>query len=241
MHDTVLFPHITEETRRTTFMESISTGPCIRTVNRSTLYDDVLMLYSEECIATEYPMHMKFKDEQGVDCGGVSRDMISAFWEEAYRKMFDGSTLLTPTVAPHTDVSAVFPSVGRFLSHGFLCTGFLPTRVAFPALAGMLLGVGVKIETSVLLDSFMDYISEVDRGVLREALTISRALSLATFPSNLQDNLLTILSEFGCRQIPVPSNLPEVLVHIAKYTFQSTPMLAIVEINSGIPQVHQQF
>ena len=21
-------------------------------------------------------MHMKFKDEQGVDCGGVSRDMI---------------------------------------------------------------------------------------------------------------------------------------------------------------------
>ena len=157
VHNSLLFSHIIEETRRTTFMETISTGPCIHTVNRSTLYDDVLRLYKEECIATEYPMHMKFKDEQGVDCGGVSRDMISAFWEEAYRKMFDGSTLLTPTVAPHTDVSAVFPSVGRFLSHGFLCTAHLS------CFAGMLLGVGMKIESSVLLDSFMDYTSEVDR------------------------------------------------------------------------------
>ena len=50
--------------------------------------------------------------------------------------------------------------------------------------------------------------------------------------------MLTILSEFGCRQVPVPNNLPEVLVHIA---FQSIPMLAIVDVNSGIPQVHRPF
>ena len=63
--------------------------------------------------------------------------------------------------------------------YGFLCTGFLPTRVPFPALAVMLLGVGVKNETLVLLYLLMDYISEVDRGVLREALTISRAHSVS--------------------------------------------------------------
>ena len=164
-------------------------------------------------------MHMMFKDELAVDYGGVSRDMISAFWEEAYRKLFDGSSFLTPTVAPHTYISAVFPPVDRFLSHGFLCTGFLPARIAFPALAGMLLGAGVKIETSVLLESFIDYISEVDRGVLKEALTISRAQSHATFPNNLKENLLMILNEFGCHQVPVPNNLPEVLVHIAKYIY----------------------
>ena len=93
----------------------------------------------------------------------------------------------------------------------------------------MLLGVGMKIESSVLLDSFMDYISEVDWRVLIEALTIFRAQSLATFPNNLQDNLLTNLAvvKFRCQ--------PEMLVHVAKRVFQSTPMLAI---NS---QVHKEF
>ena len=29
-----------------------------------------------------------------MDTGGVSRDMFSSFWEEAYRKNFDGESLI---------------------------------------------------------------------------------------------------------------------------------------------------
>ena len=103
-----------------------------------------------------------------MDCGGVSRDMISGFWEVAYRNLFDGSSLLTPTIDPNMNESADLPSVGSFFVTWFLlCTGFLPTRVAFPALAGMLLGPGVKIKTAILLEAFVDYLSEVDRGTLK--------------------------------------------------------------------------
>ena len=118
-------------------MDSISTKPCVRFVNRATLFEDIMELYGGETIAVEYPMCIKFVGEKAIDCGGVSRDMISGFWEMAYQKSFDGSCLLTPTIEPHMNAVAQLPSVGRFLSHAFLCTGFLPSRVVFPTLAGM--------------------------------------------------------------------------------------------------------
>ena len=241
IHDDIVKIFSTEQDRRTTFMDSISTKPCVRFVNRATLFEDIIELYGDDTIAVEYPMSIKFVGEKAIDCGGVSRDMISGFWEMAYRNIFDGSSLLTPTIEPHTNAIAQLPSVGRFLSHAFLCTGFLPTRVAFPTLAGMLLGPGVKIDSPILLEALADYLSEVDRGVLKEALTISRAQMCNSFPKYLKESLLTILSAYGCRQIPTPCNLQQMLLQVAKFVFQSMPMLAIVEINSGIPEVHKPF
>ena len=45
-------------------------------------------------ILKELPFRVQFKSERAVDTGGVSRDMFSSFWEEAYRKNFDGESLL---------------------------------------------------------------------------------------------------------------------------------------------------
>ena len=57
------------------------------TVDRANLYDDVLKLYQEGNITTECPIHIHFKEEIGVDVGGVQRDMLSGFWETAYKKI----------------------------------------------------------------------------------------------------------------------------------------------------------
>ena len=85
--------HFTEEVRRNKFMGCICCRPCIHSVSRSTLFEDIVQLYAEENICLEHPMNMKFVGEQAVDCGGVSRDMVSGFWEVAYIKSFDGSRL----------------------------------------------------------------------------------------------------------------------------------------------------
>ena len=236
-----MFNLFTEETRRSAFMNEVSNGAGMHTVNRKTLYDDVLRLYEHESITMEYPMYMKFEGEMAVDCGGVSRDVISGFWEEAYEKLFDGSTLLTPLMDPHINTAAVLPLVGRVLSHGFVCTGFLPTRVTFPTLAGMLLGPDVKIKSSHLVEAFVDYVSDVDREVLKEAITIAKADTCHSFPNSMKEKLLTVLSAFGCRQIPTTDSLPHNLAQIAKFVFQSKPMLAVTEIHSGIPQAHRPF
>ena len=91
------------------------------------VFVDVLKMYSDKAILREYPLHMEFEGEMAVDQGGVTRDMYSAFWEECYSTVFDGSTLLVPMLSPQTDVT-VLPVVGSIISHGYLVSGFLPVR-----------------------------------------------------------------------------------------------------------------
>lgn len=70
----------------------------------------------------------------------------------------------------------------------------------------MLLGPEVKIDPPILLETLADYLSEVDRGVLKEALTTCTAQMCNSFPKNLKESVLYILSAYGYHQIPTPSN-----------------------------------
>ena len=137
-----------------------------------------------------------FVDEIAVD---VQRDMYSGFWENAYSSLFEGSTLVTPMVHPQTDMS-VLPILGRILSHGYLVSDFLPVRIA------MLLGPSTPIARMVLLESFLDFISNVERTIFKRALL---HVEDNTFPSIVQEELMTCLSRFGCRVVPAPSSLME--------------------------------
>ena len=65
-----------------------------------------------------------------MDCGGVARNLLSGFWEEAVKKTFDGYRLLVPVIYPEIDMQ-VFPILGRVLSHGFLACNYLPVVIAF--------------------------------------------------------------------------------------------------------------
>ncbi|MCG8624697.1 MAG: hypothetical protein MJE68_22210 [Proteobacteria bacterium] len=77
-------------------------------------------MYTSELpqILQEYPFRIKYRDEKAVDVGGVSRDMFSAFFEEAYTKLFDGGSLLAPAVLPRIDMS-VWPVMGPITSHAY--------------------------------------------------------------------------------------------------------------------------
>ena len=130
-------------------------------VNRITLYNDLLALYMNcNDLIQEYPLSMEFIGEQAVDLGGVSRDVMSAFWQTTYEKLFDSSKLFVPVVSPHVEFS-LLPALGKILSHGYLCTGFLPTQIAFPSLAAMLVRPGAIMEDNILVESFLDYGSDL--------------------------------------------------------------------------------
>lgn len=128
--------------------------------------------------------------------------MFSEFWDAVYGKLFEGATTLTPMIHPQLDFS-VHPILGRILSHGLLIVGILPIRVALPSLISMLLGPYALIPTHIIINSFIDYISASERRTLKDALTFDKE---GSFPPSVQDNL-NVLSRFGCRQLPKPSNL----------------------------------
>lgn len=143
-------------------------------VKRANLYEDAIALYREENIMQEYPFWIKFKGEKAVDCGGVSRDMLSGFWEVAYQTIFDGGSLLTPLVSSDTDMN-VLPTIGTIISHGYLACGFIPVRIAFPSsLAAVLLGPMVTIPHHILVDTFVNSLSAFEAGKLKTAMQYAK-------------------------------------------------------------------
>ena len=100
-----------------------------------------------------------------MDLGGVRRDMLSGYWEEAYKLFFDRSTLLIPTVHPNINVSllsklvSLLSKLGVILSHGYLVCGFIPTRIAFPSVACILLDTAITISSKILVEDFTECLS----------------------------------------------------------------------------------
>ena len=69
----------------------------VYTISRAILFNDMLSLYIKDK-GLQYPFRFCFKDERAVNIGGVTRDAFSAFFEEVYVHLFDGTCLLHPAV-----------------------------------------------------------------------------------------------------------------------------------------------
>ena len=206
-------------------------------IRRSEVYDDVLQLFKEDNVLHYYPLSICFVNERAIDCGGVCRDMLSAFWDEAYKRHFDGSSLLTPVVHAQSNMSDL-PLLGKILSHGYLLEGYLPVQIAFPSLATILLGQ-VDIPERMLVASFVDSLSTVECQFLKGCLSI--ASTSEKFSSVVQGKLVDLLSRFGSRQMPSPSNLHLQLAQVAKFQFLTKSMGAHYVISSGIPSREREF
>ena len=205
-----------------------------QTVRRSNLYDDVLTLFNDERLTTQWPIHVTFCNERAIDFGGVGRDMISGFWEEVYEKLFDGCQLLTPVCHAQSDTT-ILPLIGRIISYGYLCYGILPIRIAFPTLASILLGPNIVVPDEILVNTFSGYITSYESSVLNQAMHYS-----GTFSENFKMKLLNIFSRFGCRQLQ-ENKIKELVVQAARFEFLTKPFAQISLMHSGISPLHTKF
>ena len=115
---------------------------------------------------------------------------------------------MIPAMNPSVEMD-LFHVIGRILSHGYLAIGFLPVRVSFASLCTMLLGNEVVIPDSILIDSFVNYVSN------REAAILQTALSSLSFSRNVVAKLADLLGAYNCFQVPCCGNLKDLLCKIA--------------------------
>ena len=228
---------VSDEVRRKYLARGEFSRGILRTFDRDNLFRDVIDTYLEGDVVGEYPLDVNFKGEKAVDEGGVQRDLISAFWTEAYTRLFEGAKSLVPMVHSGMDLN-VFPILGRIISHGYLACNYLPVNIALPSLISMVLGSTVSLPSSIIVESFMDYISDFERQTLAPALATT---SSSPFSSALQIELVNILSRFGCRQMPTPQSLRTLVEQAARCEFCIKPAAALVLVHSGIPNTHKDF
>ena len=164
--------------------------------------------------------------------------MFSAFFEEAYRKLFEGALLVTPAVHPGMDYS-LLPLLGCIISHVYLVSGILHVRIAFPCLATILVSQ-CELPEEVLLTTMINSLSIHDTSVFRQALVEVRD-KLPSFSAEILSGLIHALSFYGCREVPRPETLKRILLQISNFEFRMKPASALASIHSGIPTKHLPF
>jgi hypothetical protein len=148
------------------------------------------------------------------------------------QNFYGGSTFI-PIVHPHTDISH-YAVLGSILSHGY---GFLPIRLAFPVLAYTLLGCDISIPDAIIIDSFVDYASTYESSVIHEAFKESKDHLKDFDPHALMD----ILGGMGCRELPTPKNIQQLIIQVARYELTMKPLGALYSLRSGVPQEYHPF
>jgi len=212
-------------------------------VNQENIFGSVTTLYrgKREQILGEYPFRVRFINEKAIDVSGVSRDMFAAFYEQAYLKVCDGNNLLMPVIHPHSDMSSLV-DVGTIFSHAYMVCGRLPVRIAFPSLVCCLLGTSTStfILDAVLIEAFVNSLNVMNRLFLRKFLQKMKA-GVAPFSPMVQSTLVSIMSQYGCWEVPKPKNVKTMILQASSYTFIIQPTAALVTMHSGVPQKHLSF
>jgi hypothetical protein len=137
-------------------------------------------------------------------------------------------------VAPEMDMSK-FKLLGTILVHGFMVCGFLPNRIAFPSIVTILLGSEAKISDTILVESFIDFLSVHDGSLVRNAVT---AKSLTP---NMTSDLINLLSRFECKEIPSSSNLVRLLAVAARHLFLGKAFSILFTMRLGVPKALHGF
>ena len=187
----------------------------------------------------EYPFHIEFVGERAIDAGGVTREMYSAFFEEAYKHLFDGNNLLCPIVHPEMDTS-LLGAMGAIVSHAYLIVGILPVRVAFPVLVKCLLGTAATVPQQILTECLIDSLSPHEAEALRKAMDEVKS-KVPAFSQDVMLSLFSVLGRFNIRHVPTPAKFKETLIQIASYEFLSKPSAALSIMNAGVPVQHKAF
>ena len=207
------------------------------TIQRNHVFEDVIPLYRTkptQVLSQEF--EVKFSDECALDAGGVTRELFSAFWEVAKITLFDGCNVVIPSVNPHSELIH-FSVIGTVLSHGYLISGYIPIAVAFPVLVCALKGPTVEIPVQIMIEAFLNYLSDYEANILKQALSTSGS----EISGQMQTDLVDILSKFGCRQVPKRANIRTLVLQVATHEMQTVPSRVLHYMHSGVPLQHKPF
>jgi hypothetical protein len=136
-------------------------------VRRATIVDDVLNQFRDPTIL-RCSLAVTFNDETGLDFGGLTQELFSAFWDAVWDKYFEGETAKVPFVPPQSIArsKAAFKAIGRVLAHGWVLTKQIPILFCEASFIAAIHGQD-KVTDEILLRSFHFYISQFERDILQ--------------------------------------------------------------------------
>jgi hypothetical protein len=141
---------------------------------------------------------------------GVVRDVLSLFWKEVYDSLLIGENERVPFIR-HDYNRLDWEAIARVLLKGYRMCQYLPLLLSKTFLSYVLFGESSISDPSILVQSFMQYISADERRIIDKCL--SGDLDFEN--EDEFKELLDVLKMYDCRSRVTQENIKKVIQEIA--------------------------
>ncbi|GAB1605396.1 uncharacterized protein LOC115221967 [Argonauta hians] len=204
-------------------------------MDKRSIVGNLLELYRSEHTICNYDIRVTFNNDPNLtlsnDPSFQTRHMFCVFWKKIFNNNFVGNEEFYPVISPEAE-DDMFEILGRILAHGLILCNYWPTQFSLASATYMLCE---GCSDDLILKSFTNCLSGFEQRIVVSALMESRShVGEPSFSSTLQTNLLAFLWTNGCCQMEHPSQLPSVLLNIAKSFLIYQPYWALVKLKKGM-------
>lgn len=192
---------------------------CKITVHRGRVARDLIDFFSQENIpshsSTVFEINMLKEDgtpEAAEDNGGVMRDSLTEFWDTFYLQYTEGNTYKVP-VLRHDMTDVQWKSVASVIRMGFYQEKVFPIKLAPSFMQQAIFGACTE---SDLIDSFLKYVSAMDRSVIESALK--------DFETVDKDEIYDALEQYDVKKAINAENTERIVREVAHKELVQKPM-----------------
>lgn len=192
---------------------------CKITVHRGRVARDLIDFFSQENIpshsSTVFEINMLKEDgtpEAAEDNGGVMRDSLTEFWDTFYLQYTEGNTYKVP-VLRHDMTDVQWKSVASVIRMGFYQEKVFPIKLAPSFMQQAIFGACTE---SDLIDSFLKYVSAMDRSVIESALK--------DFETVDKDEIYDALEQYDVKKAINAENIERIVREVAHKELVQKPM-----------------
>ena len=205
---------------------------CVHVV-RQGLVADLLELYKDQNVASK-TLDVTFEGEPGVDCNGLTRDLLTSFWRDILKDLFRGEDCSVPYLPLYRvrNESWKFECLGRILSHTVALTGTIPQTLARSTLIKLI--TDTEIDDECLLEDCLLFVTTREKALLTKAMTDFNSLT-----EDESDRLQNFYTAHGLQKIPKGSEIKDQVLTIAHHDLVEKPAPLISKMRQGIPASHR--
>lgn len=192
---------------------------CKITVHRGRVARDLIDFFSQANIpshsSTVFEINMLKEDgtpEAAEDNGGVMRDSLTEFWDTFYLQYTEGNTYKVP-VLRHDMTDVQWKSVASVIRMGFYQEKVFPIKLAPSFMQQAIFGACTE---SDLIDSFLKYVSAMDRSVIESALK--------DFETVDKDEIYDALEQYDVKKAINAENIERIVREVAHKELVQKPM-----------------
>ena len=180
----------------------------IITVHRGNVRKYLISIFKDPSIMNCHIIVEMLNERGIVEKGrgsGVLKDVLSLFWKEIYDSLMLGEGERVPSIR-HDFQRKEWEAIARILLKGFQEYQYFPLRLSKTFVASCLFGESAVSE-QMLMESFMQYVSEDERKVIQKCLNGELKAD--------DEDLIELLTTFDCKRTVTESTILKTVTELA--------------------------